>query len=343
MVGFISTLQRIAPEMVEVVERRYIVLRNVGFMQPVGRRALATRLQTPERAVRNEVDFLRDAGLLAVDAGGMRLTDEGEALLWDLKEVVSEMMGLSNLEIALAERLGLRRVLIAVGDSDVDNAARVEMARVAARYLKEVIRNGDIIAVSGGSTMSEVVNALTPGVLKREVTVLPARGGLGEDVEIQANTIAARMSKVLGGSYRLLHAQDGLSEEAAQTISQEPKVKEVLDSLRQARVVVHGIGLPEEMARRRGVPSEDVRTLRLSGAVGEAFGYYFSAGGQIVFSTSSVGLRLADLAAIDTVVAVGGGASKAQAVLAVINSVYHDVLVTDEGAARAMVAVLGLG
>lgn len=339
---FVSTLRRIAPEIGEIVERRYIVLRNIFFMQPVGRRTLSGKLRIQERAIRNEMEFLRELGLITVRSEGTCVTEEGETLIWELKELVSELRGLSHLEKRLAEQLGLSRVYIALGDSDTDNMAKAEMARLAARYLKEAIKDGDIIAVSGGSTMAEVVNALTPWTSRMNVTVVPARGGLGEDVEIQANTIAANMAKVLGGAYRLLHVQDGLSEEATAKIVLEPKVQEVLAILKRASLLIHGVGLSEEMARRRGISAEDAGTLTTRGAVGEAFGYYFNRSGDIVYSTSSVGLRLDDLKKVDKVVAVGGGSSKGKAVLAVIKEQYHDVLITDEGAAKAILELLGV-
>ncbi len=170
----------------------------------------------------------------------------------------------------------------------------------------------------------------------RDVVVVPARGGLGEEVELQANTIAAAIAKQLGATYRMLHVPDDLGEEAMSTIAMEPKIKELIELIRSARIVLHGIGTAEEMARRRGLPKEQVAILEERQAVGEAFGYYFDREGKIVFTTSSVGIRLEDLANVDLVVAVGGGRSKAEAALAVLSTQHQDVYITDEGAAREM-------
>ena len=57
-------------------------------------------------------------------------------------------------------------------------------------------------------------------------------------------------------------------------------------------------------------------------------------------NTTSVGLRMEDLAKIDKVVAVGGGHTKAAAALAVMSNRYQHVCITDEGAARLMYASL---
>lgn len=194
------------------------------------------------------------------------------------------------------------------------------------------------MAVTGGTTIAEVANAISFGGWKTDATVVPARGGLGEDVEKQANTVAALLAKKLGGSYRLLHAPDDLSEESLASVSSEPRIREILELVRSADIVLHGIGTAEEMARRRGMSAGQIARLEELGAVGEAFGYYFDRLGRPVHVTSSVGLKLEDLGRIGTVIAVGGGASKAEAVVAVMSHHYQDILVTDEGAARRIIS-----
>lgn len=335
MTADLITVQlKIAPELTEVVERRYRVMRNIYFLQPIGRRALAAKLGEPERSVRREMDFLREAGLVVAEANGMKLSKEGEDLLLDLEEYVRQLRGLGHLEDLLASRLGLDKAIVVPGDSDDDPSVKRELARAAARFLKDVLKDGDIIAVTGGTTMAELAEAIVPTSGRRCVTVVPARGSLGEDVEKQADTVAAQIAKKLGGTYRLLNVPDDLREEARATIVDEPRVKEVLETIAKATVVVHGIGTAMEMARRRRLPQSEVEIIGRRGAVGEAFGFYFDREGEVVYSTSSIGIRLNDLANVKTVVAVGGGRSKAEAVIAVLANRYTDILVTDEGATR---------
>ncbi len=63
-------LKKIVPELIEVYEKRYTILRNVYNLQPIGRRTLASRLGMGERTVRNETEFLRNAGLLEISPWG---------------------------------------------------------------------------------------------------------------------------------------------------------------------------------------------------------------------------------------------------------------------------------
>ncbi|NLN26608.1 MAG: hypothetical protein GX161_00140 [Firmicutes bacterium] len=336
----LQTFRRIVPEIADLLERRHTVLQSVYYLQPIGRRALAARLDWPERMVRKEIDFLREAGLIDASGGGMEVTPEGRRVLAGLRDVIRDLHGLSELEEELARRLRLRRVIVVHGDSDSDETVKKEIAKATAKYLQEILEDGDVLAVTGGTTLAEVARSLPSAATPRNVLVVPARGGLGEDVELQANTVAANIAQALGGSYRLLHVPDDLGDEAMATISEEPKIKELLEVIRSARVVMHGIGTAEEMARRRGLPDDVVQQLRERRAVGEAFGYYFNQEGEIVFVSGSVGSRYEDLGRAGEVIAVGGGKSKAAAALAVLVSHHQDIWITDEGAAREMLRLL---
>ncbi len=48
--------------------------------------------------------------------------------------------------------------------------------------------------------------------------VVPARGGLGDNVEPQANTIATVLAQRLGASYRQLYVPDSVSEDILNSI-----------------------------------------------------------------------------------------------------------------------------
>ncbi|MGI6036962.1 MAG: sugar-binding transcriptional regulator [Limnochordia bacterium] len=335
-------IRRIAPEAIPLITIRYDIMQKLRFSQPLGRRTLARRLDLGERIVRRELDLLRRQGLVEIHREGVCLTETGMELLHPLGELVHGLKGLDALEKALARALNLRKMIIVPGDSDESPVVKQALARATSNYLAGALSDDDILAVTGGTTLAEVARSLPDVPFRRRVTVVPARGGLGEEVELQANTIAATIARHLGGSYRLFHIPDDLPREAIDTICSEPKIRQIMDLLQRADYVLHGIGTAEEMAKRRGLDREQMAVLRERRAVGEAFGYYFDQRGRIVYSTSSAGLRLEDLPRVGEVIAVSGGRSKAQATLAVLSTHYQDVCITDEGAARLMWSLLGM-
>ena len=54
MKNLLEIQQKLIPEVVEIMTKRYLVLREISLNGPIGRRALATKLQNSERVVRTE-------------------------------------------------------------------------------------------------------------------------------------------------------------------------------------------------------------------------------------------------------------------------------------------------
>lgn len=328
--------KRLVPDLNEQLQRRYSILQQIRSSVAIGRRTLAGSLGMTERVLRAETDFLKEQGLLLIDSSGMRLTDEGLRIIDQLEPIVKELFGLSDLEERLRERYGLRQVMVVAGDCDQAQLARIELGRAAASALRKYAVPDAIIAVTGGTTMAHVAEQLVAAPQLKGGLFVPARGGLGERVELQANTIASAMAKRTGGQYRMLHVPDHLSEDAYQSLMQEPNIRQIAEMIRKARIVLHGIGEALVMARRRQVPEATCEALRAEGAHAEAFGYYFDQRGEVVHKMPTIGLRLEDIDAMDTVIGVAGGASKGPAIDAILRSGHSHVLVTDEAAAKAI-------
>jgi central glycolytic genes regulator len=325
--------KKLLPDLLQVMEKRYEILHRIYLEGTIGRRTLATSVDLTERVLRSEIEVLRAQGLLNTAAAGMTLSESGRQLVEEMEPIVKELFGLSDLEEAVRTAFGLKRVIIVPGDSDTSDHIKRELGRAGSLVLRDSLSSGDVVAVMGGSTMARMASQFaTPSQLKDNWFV-PARGGLGESVDYQANTIASELAKRTGSRYRMLHVPDHLSEEAYQTIMQEPNVREVVDMIRSARIVVHGIGDAATMARRRKLKDETKEELVKDGALAEAFGYYFDRSGKVVHRMATAGLRLEDIEAAGIVIGVAGGSSKGEAIASVMRFGHDDVLVTDEAAA----------
>ncbi len=132
------------------------------------------------------------------------------------------------------------------------------MGKAAANYLKNIVQDKDIIALTGGSTVKEVVDNMPKINTLKDAVVVPARGGIGRDVELQANTLVANLASKINANYKLMHVQDNLSEAALKAVMEEKSIKEVLDMIHKVNILIHGIGIAEVMATRRGIPSEEI-------------------------------------------------------------------------------------
>ncbi|MBU9712121.1 sugar-binding transcriptional regulator [Evansella tamaricis] len=329
--------KKLVPDLLEELERRFGILRFLRLMQPIGRRSLANSLEMSERVLRSEVTFLKEQGLIEVAAAGMTLTENGHNLLTQLEEVMKEVADIRNMEQALKEKLGLEEVYIVPGDSDDYSWVKKEMGRACVTIMKKkLFPKGNTIAVTGGTSIAAVAEMMVPDTDLKEALFLPARGGLGEQVENQANTICATMARKAMGSYRLLHVPDQLSKEAYESLVEEESIRDILASIRSANIVIHGIGNAETMAKRRNSTSELLEKLQQENAVAEAFGYYFDETGDIIHKVLTIGLQLENLKGIPNIIAVSGGSSKAKAIEAYMKQRSSQILVTDEGAAKGI-------
>lgn len=325
--------KQLLPDLLDVMNERYTILHHIMVTGSVGRRTLAGSLNMTERVLRGEVEFLKAQGLLEVEASGMKISEAGRQLLHAMEPLIKVAFGLADLEEQIRQAFGLSQVIIVPGDSDASAYTKKELGRAGAAALRKSVAKETVIAVTGGSTMAEVAQHLTSTTPLKGSWFVPARGGLGESVELQANTIASTMAKKTGGNYRLLHVPDHLGEEAYQSLMQDSQIKDVVEAVRSCRIVVHGIGDAMVMARRRKVDDDTKRSLAGEGALAEAFGYYFDRRGHVVHRMPTVGLRLEDLQGIEVVIGVAGGASKGEAIASVLRYGQEDVLVTDEAAA----------
>lgn len=334
--------KRLLPDQMELLKKRYTILYQIMMSDMIGRRTLAATLQMTERVLRAETDLLKAQGLIETETAGMRISEEGRKLVLQLEPLMRELLGTRHLEDAIREAYGLKQVIVVPGDSDLNSAVKQELGEAACSVLNRSIGKDDVIAVTGGSTLAAVADKLTNSTPHKGNWFVPARGGLGESLEIQANTIASKMAERVGAQYRLLHVPDLISEEAYQSLKLEPNIKELLRVIRQARIVIHGIGDALIMAKRRNVDARTVQELVEDGAVAEAFGYYFDREGNVVHTMLTLGLRLEDISRTEVVIAVAGGKSKAVSIAAVLKAGHESILVTDEAAAWEVARLCGL-
>ena len=88
MKDLLKIQQKLIPQVIELMERRYSILRQISLSEPVGRRTLSNILGISERVVRSETEFLKEQGLIDVAVSGMTITYEGIKLLDKLKDVI---------------------------------------------------------------------------------------------------------------------------------------------------------------------------------------------------------------------------------------------------------------
>lgn len=337
MVNELKIIEDVAPDLLNVVQERFHILRNIYWMQPIGRRSLSENLGMTERVLRTETDFLKSIQLIQSSKSGMSLTEKGLVTYQQLESVMSQLLGTQQREKELSLYFGIKRCIIVAGDSDAQGKVLDEFGNTLTEALDLLLPEGkNIIAVMGGTTMAETAEHM--GLLetnKRHNLFVPARGGIGEAMTVQANSVSAVMASRTGGHHRALYVPEQLSRETYNSLLQEPSIQDVLLLIAQANCVIHSIGRALHMAARRKMSDEEMVMLRQNNAVAESFGYFFNEDGEIVYKIPRFGLQLKDVKKIPYVIAIAGGKTKAKAIHAYMkNAPTQTWLITDEAAAN---------
>lgn len=333
----LAILQKVLPEAFETMLRRYHILDVINREEPIGRRLLSERVHLTERIIRKEVDALKINRLITSSSAGMSLTIDGHDTLDELSELLESYTQFYEMEKELAKRLDIQACVIIPGNLDEDSTVLPKMADQTVEIMNRLL--GDkkqIISVMGGTTLNEVANYMDSDLGKnRELLFVPARGGLGDDPMIEANVIAQRMAQQTGGQFHGLYAPEYVHEQIYQELLKEPEIKNTLQLVESASLILYSIGNPIEMAKRRGLNESTLQLLIDKKAVAEAFGEFIDKDGNIVYKLSNIGLQSSSLKKIEHIVTVAGGSKKANAIKSYLKTApSHTWLITDEAAAN---------
>jgi deoxyribonucleoside regulator len=218
---------------------------------------------------------------------------------------------------------------------------------LAARYIESKLEAGAVLGISWGTALYSMVRALRPD-RKLPVTVVQMIGAAGtSDPLIDGPDLARLLANVYGGEHRYLHAplivEDARVREA---LLHEPHIRETLSLAHRADMALVGIGslAPEvsSLLRAGYVNRQALARLQAQGAVGDICARHYDAQGRVLdieLNHRIVGIELEALHDIEQVVGMAGGEAKAEAILGALRGGHVNVLVTDDAAARKILAM----
>lgn len=259
----------------------------------------------------------------------------------------------SNAEIErrIEQRYGLKEALVVTCLVDDPVSIVNELGAVGAGCLARGLQGDEVIALSWGTSVLSVVNAMAPMDLP-EVRVVQLLGGLGElEAQTHGADLARRMAQALGAKPRLIHAPGIVQDEVVrEALVKDPQVADTLDLAGHADIALVGIGLFEPgstlLSSGNTLTGAEVEQLRSQGVVGDVALQFFNEQGLRVdhpINRRIVGTDLERIKAIPRVVGVAGGIEKVRAIRAALLGGLIDVLVTDHRTAEALLVASGSG
>ena len=197
-------MQLLVPESNQMLKIRFQILRAIQRTQPIGRRGLAKQLEISERILRSETDILKEQGLITYSAKGMFVTELGKDTYLGLTSIIQQCIEMTDFEKEISDKLGIRFCKV-VTDSGPNKGMQISnQVQELMKWMLPVDQS--IVTVTGGRTMAMVAEYFSKEILQqREISFVPARGGVGGSTLIQANSVSEKMATKTGGEHFSLY------------------------------------------------------------------------------------------------------------------------------------------
>lgn len=238
----------------------------------------------------------------------------------------------------LRERFGLREVRLAPTIHGHDEATRRRLGALAAEVLRAAVRDGQVIGVGAGSSVSATAEAFGPMTPPIDATVVPLCGGFW--VSAAGPEPFRRIAEALGATPRALLAPGLLESPATRdALLSDPGILAIRELWARLDVALVGIGGPSWSEASVGPAA--MAELEAAGAMAEILIAPLDAAGRFVaprFRTRTIAFDAAALGQVPTAIGVAAGSSKVGPILAALRGRVVNVLVTDVTTAEAVLA-----
>lgn len=247
-----------------------------------------------------------------------------------------------KLSIALKNKYNLNRVIIGYSPLNDNNQIKKYIGRMAAKYLNSIVKDGDIIGVSWGTTMYEVAINLTSKSVK-EVQVVQLKGGLSCT---NINTYASEINQLFTNAFYANGKSLPLpvifdNPELKKNTEKDRYINEIMKMGKEANIAIFSIGTVKDDALlfRLGYFSDEEKKRIQKTAVGDICSRFFDANGKICdekINARTVGIELEELIKKDQRILVAGGERKLDALHVALNAKIANILVTDQFTAKLL-------
>ncbi|MCO7174831.1 sugar-binding transcriptional regulator [Sporolactobacillus kofuensis] len=236
----------------------------------------------------------------------------------------------------------LDSVRIAYSPLNKNEEIRKHIGRVAAEFLNQTMKNGDIIGVTWGRTLHSVSSQLKKSHAQG-IEVVQLKGGVThsrlknysfeivQDFADAFNTIARYLPLPVIFD----------SPEVKQMVEQDRNIKQILELGKQANIVVFTVGTvrDDSLLFNLGYLSQDEKEALSRSAVGDICSRFFDRYGKICnerINERTVGIELDDLSTKEKSILVAGGKRKLMAMHTALTAGYANILITDQFTGRSL-------
>lgn len=241
----------------------------------------------------------------------------------------------------VADRYGLRQVIVVTPGEGNPLAVRQQLGRACAALLAERLSEQDVLGVSWGRTLHALTDVLPP--LPRATVVQIVGSVPSADLNVNSLELLRRLGECTGGPVHALHVPMVLdSAEVAASLRSAGYVARTLSTFGDLTCALVGIGAWHTggSSLRSVLPSDIVGRLDRAGAVADVCSTVLDADGRVIGGdevlSHCIAITTDQLRAVPDVLGLAGGADKAAAIAAAVRAGLLHRLIIDTSAASAL-------
>ncbi|NLB71934.1 MAG: sugar-binding transcriptional regulator [Chloroflexi bacterium] len=249
----------------------------------------------------------------------------------------------TNIERQIEKHFGIKEAVVC-GDTFADDwEQKKELGKTAVEYLKRILRKGDIVGLSLGSTlyaMSQVIS--TPN--DSQCIFVPMLGGIGQNrYDIHPNHLARDFSLGFGGKAIYLHAPAYVEHpDIKKNLLMEPSVQQVFDYYKRINVSLVGIGVATKDSALMETKYYDqacIDQLYSDDMVGDMCLHFYDIKGNFeryAINQNVFGMELSWLKKVPYSIGFASGLHKTKSVVGALRTGLINVLVTHYSLAKSV-------
>ncbi|WP_103134873.1 sugar-binding transcriptional regulator [Mesotoga sp. B105.6.4] len=253
-------------------------------------------------------------------------------------EIDSGSLGNSEeISMEMKERFGLKNVIVA--DEGTEVGTITSIAKSAAKFLPDYVKNGQLVGISWGRTLYETVERVVFNGELPNTTFIPLIGGVGQlRHEYQMNSIVEKIANSFHSNRYYLFAPAFIeNSKTLNMMLEDGSIRFMSEMWKRLDLAIVGIGEPISLSNafKNIYDKEFLANLMKHAAVGDIAARFFDASGIPCVSGNEniLGISLEQLKEVPEVIGIAGGKEKALAIHAAIKAGYINSIVTDRSTA----------
>jgi DNA-binding transcriptional regulator LsrR (DeoR family) len=250
-------------------------------------------------------------------------------------------------EKEIKEKLGLKDIIIVPTiENDNDQMIKRKVGEIAANYLANILKDGDKVGVSWGSTVYECVNSFKINK-NLNVDIIQLNGSIyGAPIELNSNDLVRRIKNYFTGSYYFLTAELIVdNKEIRDAITKSSRILSTLEKHKSITKAILGIGgfNPNKIGDNYYwnynyywdyLKENEIKDLEEKKVVGNVSLIFYDINGNIIDNSSlnerKISISKENLLNINNSIGIATGVKKAASVLGAIKAKLLKTIIVDD-------------